>query len=275
MKKSIRILFFILLATGTGIFTSCDNDDGLNIFTLDQDRKFGRAFDNQIKADTNEYIILDENRYSEAYDHLNRIKNNLLESDELNHVEDFDWKARIVMSKKKDTVLNAFAVPGGYMYFYPGLIKYLDNEAEFAGVMAHEMAHVDKRHTTQRMTRLYGFQFLLGLILGENPSQWAKIVGELAIGTGELQFSKSDEYEADEYAVKYSSDTELDPKGVAGFFNKLEEQNSGGYMPEFFSTHPNPGNRVEEIDEVWNKLGQPEGKTFTDRYNEFKNALSK
>ncbi len=274
MKKSIRILFFILLATGTGIFTSCDNDDGLNIFTLEQDRKFGREFDNQITADTSDYIVLDENEYSEAYDHLNRILDNLLESDDLNHTEDFDWKARIVMNKKRDTVLNAFAVPGGYMYFYPGLIRYLDNEAQFAGVMAHEMAHVDKRHTTKRMTKLYGFQFLTGLILGENPDQWAEIVAQLALGLGQLKFSRTDEYEADEYAVKYSSDTELYPKGVAGFFIKLQDEENRPKPPEFLSTHPNPGNRVEKIDEVWNNLGRPEGETFTERYNEFKNALS-
>jgi len=273
MKKSIRILFFILLATGTGIFTSCDNDNGLNIFTLEQDRKFGRQFDNQITADTSDYIVVDENEYSEAYDHLNRILDNLLESDDLNHAEDFDWKARIVMSKKKDTVLNAFAVPGGYMYFYPGLIRYLDNEAQFAGVMAHEMAHVDKRHTTKRMTKLYSFQFLTGLILGENPDQWAEIVAQLALGLGNLQFSRTDEYEADEFAVKYSSDTELYPKGVAGFFIKLEDEENRPKTPEFLSTHPSPDNRIEQIDEVWRNIGSPRGEKFTPRYNEFKKAL--
>jgi predicted Zn-dependent protease len=111
------------------------------------------------------------------------------------------------------------------------------------------------------------------MLLGENPDQWAKIAADLALGLGTLQFSKNDEYEADEYAVKYSSDTDLYPKGVAGFFIKLQDEENRPKVPEFLSTHPNPGKRVEKIDEVWNDLGRPEGETFITRYQEFKNAL--
>lgn len=272
MKKNLSILLFIVLVTGTGIFTSCNKDDGLNIFTLKQDRQFGEDFDQQIR-NSDEYVVLDESRYSTAYEHLNRIKNKLLESDDLNHREDFVWKARIVKSTKKDNVLNAFAVPGGYMYFYPGLIRYLDNEAQFAGVMAHEMAHVDKRHTTKRMTKLYGFQFLTGLLLGEDPSKWAEIAADLALGLGQLQFSRNDEYEADEFAVKYTADTDLYPKGVAGFFIKLEDEQNRPKVPEFLSTHPSPDNRIEQIDATWKDMGSPSGEEYPELYQEFQNAL--
>jgi predicted Zn-dependent protease len=272
MKKTVSIFLLVVLISGSGIFTACDESGGINIFTLKQDRQFGEDFDRQIR-ENDEYRVLDENRYPTAYEHLNRILDDLLESGYLNHGEDFVWKARIVKSTKQDNVLNAFAVPGGYMYFYPGLIKYLDNEAQFAGVVAHEMAHVDRRHTTQRMTKVYGFQLLASMLLGENPDQWAKIAADLALGLGTLQFSKNDEYEADEYAVKYSSDTDLYPKGVAGFFIKLQDEENRPKVPEFLSTHPNPGKRVEKIDEVWNDLGRPEGETFITRYQEFKNAL--
>ncbi len=272
MRKTASIFLLVLLIAGSGIYTSCDESGGLNIFNLEQDRQFGEDFDRQIR-ENDEFTVLDESRYPTAYEHLNRILDNLMESDHLIHREDFVWKARIVKSTEQDNVLNAFAVPGGYMYFYPGLIKYLDNEAEFAGVMAHEVAHVDRRHSTQQMTKTYTYKLLLNLILGNNPEKWAEIAADLALGLGSLQFSRSDEYEADEYAVKYTSRTELYPKGVAGFFIKLEELNSGGYMPEFLSTHPSPDNRIEKIDEVWKNLNSPQGDEFPERYQEFKNTL--
>jgi predicted Zn-dependent protease len=264
MKKLIIPFSFIFLSFI--FFSSCEEDSGINIFTLEQDKQFGEDFDREI-MNSNEYNVLDENQYPTAYGHMRRILDNLLESDDLNHADDFVWKVRII---KDDEVLNAFAVPGGYMYFYTGLIKYLDNEAQFGGVVAHEMAHADRRHSTQQMTKAYGLQFITGLILGENPEKWAEIAAALANGAAGLAFSRNHEYEADEYAVKYSADTELYPKGVAGFFEKLE---GGSVVPEFLSTHPNPGNRVDAIDEVWKSIGSPEGGEYSDRYQEFINSL--
>ena len=158
------------------------------------------------------------------------------------------------------------------MYFYTGLIKYLDNEAQFAGVMAHEMAHADRRHSTEQMTKVYGLQFLTGMLLGENPEAWAEIASQLALGLGKLHFSRKHEYEADKYAVKYSADTELYPKGVAGFFMKLEDENRPK-IPEFLSTHPSPENRIDKIDETWKNIGSPQGGEFPGRYQELKDAL--
>ena len=247
-------------------FQSCDEDGDFNIFSLEQDRQFGEDFDREIR-NNDEYDILSKSQYPDAYDHLIRIKNNLLQSDEFIHREDFEWEVTII---RDDEVLNAFAVPGGKMYFYTGLIKYLDNEAQLGGVMAHEMAHVDKRHSTERMTKTYGFQLMLSMILGENPDKWAEIAADLALGLGNLKFSRDDEYEADEYAVKFAADTELYPKGVAGFFEKLE---GSPRPPEFLSTHPSPENRVEQIDQVWKNIGSPGGDTFATRYQDLKNSL--
>jgi predicted Zn-dependent protease len=266
MKRTILII--TILVAGY-LLNSCEDDGGLNIFTLEQDKQFGEDFDQEIMSN-DDYDVVSETKYTDAYNHLERIRDELLKSDELNHADDFVWKVRII---KDDDVLNAFAVPGGYMYFYTGLIKYLDNEAQFAGVMAHEMAHADRRHSTQQMTKTYGFQFLLGLILGEDPEAWAEIAGELALGVGTLKFSRDDEYEADEYAVKYSADSEFFPKGVAGFFEKLYDEENRPKIPEFLSTHPNPGNRIEAIDEVWKSIGSPSGSKFPERYQEFKNSL--
>lgn len=263
MKRFVLLLVLIMPI----IVTSCDEDGSLNFFTLDQDKDFGRQFNREILADDVNYPILYESQYPEAYNHLRSIRDELLLSDDLRYSDEFEWKVKII---KDDEVLNAFCVPGGYMYFYTGLIKYLDDEAQFAGVMAHEMAHADRRHTTKRLTRAYGFQFLLAAILGDDPTAMAEIAADLAQGLSDLAFSREDEYEADSYAVKYSADSKYDARGVAGFFEKLE---GSLRPPEFLSTHPSPENRIENIQQVWQNIGTPEGGVFVDDYQDFKNSL--
>lgn len=156
------------------------------------------------------------------------------------------------------------------MYYYTGLIKLLDNEAQFAGVMAHEMAHADRRHSTDQLTRVYGFQVLLSLLLGNNPGLAEQIAAELALGLGTLAYSRSNEYEADEYAVKYLYATEYDAASLADFFSMLEGQ---AQVPVFLSTHPSPEDRLQKINEHFQALGGVHGQTFADRYQQFKTSL--
>ena len=264
--KYKAFLRFILLSFL--IINGCQKEDNdLNIFTVNQDIEFGQQLDTQVRENPDQYPVLDRSQYTEAYQHLERIRDEILQSDELIYADRFDWKVTIIHD---DEVLNAFAAPGGYMYFYTGLIKFLDEESQFAGVMAHEIAHADRRHSTDMLTKAYGFEILLSIILGEDPGTLAEIASELALGLGRLQFSKKNEYEADEYSVKYLNDTEYHPKGISGFFEKLDTSPT---LPEFLSTHPSPENRLEEIDRVWEELGSPDGGTFPERYNEFKNSL--
>lgn len=264
-----KLLLFVML-TSTLAFTACDKDGGINFFTLDQDIEFGQQMDATIVAPESEFTILSETQYSASYDHINRIMNTVLASDDLKYRDRFPWQVRIIHN---DEVLNAFAAPGGYLYFYTGLIKYLDNEAQLAGVIAHEIAHADKRHSTETMTKMYGFSTLLQIVLGQNPSALEQILSELALGATNLKFSRNHEYEADEFAVRYLYDTTYDPKGVAGFFEKLMDEGQRPKIPEFLSTHPDPGNRVEAINKVWISLGSKQGEAYSDRYMQFKNTL--
>lgn len=263
MKKLLLLSLFVLV-----LFTGCD-EGTLNFFTLDQDIQFGQQLDSAILADPATYPILDEDEYPEAYEHLRGIRDELLKSQHLRYATSFDWEVKII----HQDVLNAFAAPGGYMYFYTGLIHYLDNEAQFAGVLAHEMAHVDRRHSTEMLTKQYGFSILLSIVLGENPSQLTEIISQLALGGTLLKFSRTNEYEADEYGVKYLYDTDYHARELAGFFEKLEESSNQGRVPEFLSTHPSPENRIEAIEAVWQSLGGKVGETFPDSYQQFKASL--
>jgi predicted Zn-dependent protease len=150
------------------------------------------------------------------------------------------------------------------------LIKFLDNEAQFAGVVAHEMAHAAQRHTTNQLTKVYGLQVLFGLLLGENPSAIAEIAAGLATGLASLAFSRNHEYEADEYAVRYTYSTFWDSRGVGGFFEKIE---GGSTPPTFLSTHPSPEDRYDKIIEMWEILGGKVGSENAPGYQQFKNSL--
>jgi len=267
MKKltiQIFAIFFMLY------LFSCEKDRGINLFTKKQDVEFGMQMKEQIDS-SSEFNVVEKSEYPQAYSHLERIMNTVLDNaDDIKNREEFNWEVYLI----DEDVLNAFACPGGYMYFYTGLIKYLDNESQFAGVMAHEMAHVELRHSTRQMTDYYGYSILIDILIGNDSSTINQVVNDVATGLTQLAFSRKFEYQADEYAVKFLSDTDYDPRGVAGFFEKLEEEEqASGEVPVFMRTHPSPDDRIEKIYEHWEAEGSKEGNEFTDRFIDFQNSL--
>ena len=114
------------------------------------------------------------------------------------------------------------------------------------------------------------WQILLSILLGENPTVIAQIAADLASGLSSLAFSRDNEYEADEFSVKYLYETAYESRGIAAFFEKME---GAPHPPEFLSTHPSPENRSEKITEVWTSLGGKVGLEFEESYQEFKNSL--
>jgi len=265
MKRLIRYL--PLLALFSFFLISCGEDESINIFTVEDDKQLGLQMQQEIEGNPNEYPLLSPTQYPDAYEQMQYVRDAILSTNEVAFDSEFAWDVQII---DNDSVLNAFCTPGGYIYFYTGLIKYLDNYAEFAGVMGHEMAHAANRHSTEQMTKAYGLTMLLSVVLGENPNMIAQMVGELAAGAAALAFSRDDEYESDEYSVKYLYKTGYDARGVAGFFEKI---GGADQPPEFLSTHPNPDNRVEQIYEIWQELGGKVGATYPAEYQDFKNSL--
>jgi len=264
MKKNKFILFFVLFATLFGSTTSCEKP--LNLFSVDDDMEFGKQFDQEIKNNP-DFIILDEKQYSQAYQMLNQYKTKLLATGKVEYADKFSWTVRII---KDDNTVNAFAVPGGYLYFYTGLIKTLDNEAEFTGVMAHEMAHVARRHSTAQLTKAYGIDLLLSMLLGNNNNKWVELAAGFAAGLAELKFSRNDEFEADKYAVNYTYVTDWDARGVADFFAKMETKTP---IPVFLRTHPAEEDRIDRVNKEWKTLGGKQGEYFETRYNQFIKSL--
>jgi len=148
-------------------------------------------------------------------------------------------------------VVNAFAVPGGYVYLTRGILAYLNDEAELAGVVAHEIGHIAARHSAQQYSKAQFAQ--LGLGLGSMlSSTFRKYAGIAQAGVGMLflSFSRSDEREADSLGVEYSAKAGYDSNHMANLFVSLERLNPGesqGGLPGWFSTHPNPENRIAAV----------------------------
>jgi len=237
-----RLLTYGLLASTLLLFSDCNKnptDNSFSVFSIDKDISLGRQLQEEIASNPTDYPVLDEGQYPEAYAHIRRIRDNILDGGQVFYADKFEWEVRIIHD---DAVLNAFAAPGGFIYVYTGLIKFLDNEYELAGVMGHEIAHADRRHSTDQMTKQYGLQFMLDAALGNNQGA----LSDIATGLVSLSFSRSDEAEADEYSVIYLCPTEYRGDGAAIFFEKIEASGGGG-TPVFLSTHPSPDSRVENI----------------------------
>lgn len=206
----------------------------------------GQQLEAQIASNPTEYPVLSETQYADAYGHIRRIRDKILASGEVDYADRFEWNVKLI----NQDVLNAFAAPGGYIYVYTGLINYLDSEHELAGVMGHEIGHAAARHSTDQMTKQYGLAFMLQVASGGNPGG----LEQLAAGLLTLKFSRGDESEADDLSVKYLCKTDYKADGAAGFFQKIIDEGAAS-QPAFLSTHPNPDNRVENIQAEEVELG--------------------
>ncbi len=242
-KKNLKIIFIVLIL----IIAACST--GLNIFTDQDEVNFGAQMDQEIRKTPQQYVIYKGDPSIKDYIDKN-IFRPILASPEVAKKSVYKYQLEILQN---DTTLNAFATPGGYVYVYTGLLKYLDSEAALAGVIGHEIAHAERRHATQRMTEMYGFQILASLALGQNPSQVAEIAANLVTGLTLLANSRANEDESDQFSVKYLASTKYYPGSVKFFFEKLRDDGKvaqrGSGIGTFLSTHPDPIARITSTDQ--------------------------
>lgn len=181
--------------------------------------------------------------------------------------EQTEWPFECHLLADEQTI-NAFALPGGQMFMTAALYDRLQTEGQLAGVMAHEIGHVVARHSAQRIAKMELTQGLTGAVViaaydPENPNsqrtaQVAALIGQLV----NMKFGRDDELQSDRLGVEFMAEAGYDPRSMIGVMEILAEASDGARPPEFFSTHPNPENRIariqEAIDEVFPN-GVPEG----------------
>lgn len=164
------------------------------------------------------------------------------------------WKYQVV----DDPVVNAFALPGGFIYVTRGILTYLNNEAELVGVMGHETGHVTAEHSVNQMSKQEIAQLGLGLGAILKPD-WAQKYGQLAMAGMSLlflKFSRDDESQADQLGLRYMEKLKYNPQEMADVMSMLDSYTKaagGGGTPEWLETHPDPGNRRQAIEDAISK----------------------
>jgi predicted Zn-dependent protease len=153
-----------------------------------------------------------------------------------------------------DRTINAFALPGGQVFITEALYKRLKSDGEVAGVLAHEITHVVGRHSAEQIAKQQLTQGLTGAAVlatydPNNPSSRNSAAVLAAIGQlVNMKFGREDEIESDVRGVQFMAEAGYDPRGMIGVQNTLKQAAGGGRQPEFFSTHPNPDNRIQRIE---------------------------
>lgn len=268
----LNTLLMISVLLSLSLFYSC----GANLFSVNDDVNMGKQLDAEIKAHPNEYPMLAG--HQDVNDYVTGIGRYILNtSPKIKYKNVFPYTFQII----NDTIVNAFCTPGGFVYVYTGLMKFVDNEATLAGVVGHEIAHAENRHMTQRLTSYYGVSIVMSIVLGSNPSQLAEIVANLFTGLGFLKNSRDDEEEADDYSIQYLSSTKYYPGAITFFFDKIKEEQrrkgeTPGTLDRLLSTHPLPQDRIDNTKQKlkdYKITSDPTQGLYTEEYQQIKSKL--
>lgn len=183
-----------------------------------------------------------------------------------NDLQDSEYPFEFTLLDDEQTV-NAFALPGGQVFITAALFDQLQTEGQLAGVIAHELVHAIARHSAQQMANAQLTQGLTGaaVIAAYDPNdpstqqtaQVAALIGQVV----NMKFGRDDELESDKLGVRYMAEAGYDPRSMLDVMQILAEASEGQRPPEFFSTHPNPDNRLENIREAIDEIypnGVPE-----------------
>jgi len=234
---------------------------GWNVFSPQQDVEIGR----NVSQDAERQLVMLNDRRVDTY--VNNLGRRLAGKAP---GESFPYQFKVV----NDRGINAFALPGGYVYVNRGIIERADNEAQLAGVIAHEIGHVALRHGTNQATKANAWQIPLGVLgAAVGADSLAGILAQLGAGftinSILLKYSRNDETQADVMGTQILYDLGYDPRAMGQFFEKLLAETKGRQPAQFFSSHPNPGNRMGRVDEEVAKLGGPL-KNYTSDSPEFR-----
>jgi len=177
-------------------------------------------------------------------------------------------------------MINAFAAPGGYIYVTTGMLGFLNNEAELACVLGHEIAHVTERHGAKRMREVLGYQILAVGLAASGVAVDAQILN-LGVNLAMNGYSQDNEYEADEKGIIYANRAGYNPNAMQNFFLRLEEKNKSksdyNTFVRMLSSHPPTRSRINkahEIQKKHNMMGVNVPKYYADRYSPIKQIVT-
>lgn len=249
-RMSALVATLLLVACSVNLATG---ERQLILIGEGQEIRMGREADQQITASLGMY----DDPSLQAY--ITQLGNRLAARSER---PGLPWSFKVV----DDPIVNAFALPGGFIYITRGIMAHFTSEAQLASVVGHEIGHVTGRHSVEQLSRAQLAQ--VGLAAGAlfGPQELQGLLGAASAGLGLLflKFGRDDERQADDLGLRYMDRAGYDPREMPGVFTMLgrvSAEAGGGRVPEWLSTHPNPENREERIERAIAALG----KDFSER----------
>jgi beta-barrel assembly-enhancing protease len=241
------------------------NKGQLSFYSLDKEVALGRQLASEV--DRSSKFITDP----AVTEYVNRVGQNL--------VLHSDAKVPFTIKVIDSNEVNAFALPGGFLYVNRGLLEAADNEAEVAGVLSHEIAHVTARHGIEQASKgqLINYASLPLIFLGGGLGSIIQQVASIAVPLTFLKFSRNAEKEADRLGAQYMWASGYDPNSLISFFEKLQskEKAKPGTLSKLFSTHPLTGDRIKEVREVIREFpDRNEYQITTSEFNGMKTRLN-
>ena len=242
-----------------------DVGKGVNFYSIEKEIALGKQLANEVERQAK---IINDPVISE---YVNRVGQNL--------VRNSDAKVPFTIKVIDSEEVNAFALPGGFFFVNSGLILKADNEAELAGVMAHEIAHVAARHGTRQATRgeIASLATIPLIFMGGWAGYGAYQAASVLVPIGFLKFSRAFESEADMLGLEYMYKTGYDPTAFVDFFEKIEtlEKRKPGTMSKVFSTHPLTDDRIKAAQKNIQEIlkAKPEYVLNTSEFNDVKSRL--
>lgn len=247
MKQSRLALAFVALMA-----LSCGSGGGdFNLISVEEEWQLGQ----QLAQDIARQVPLNNDPVVNQY--INQMGQRIVATTSMANLP---WNFHVVNNNE----INAFAIPGGHVYIHTGLINSASNASEVAGVMAHEIAHVLARHSTEQISRQYGLSVLAGLVLGQNPGMLQQLAAQIVAGGALARFSRAAEEEADTLGLQAMNEAGYNPRGMVTMFQKLmaNRRGSPGAVERFFSTHPLTEDRIRATERRIQSL--PQRQTITD-----------
>ncbi len=248
MKRFLRIGLAVLLLfpaaygkdkakkKGPDDIGNSDVGKGVNFYSIEKEIALGKQMAQEVEREAR--LVSDP----AVTEYVNRLGQNL--------VRNSDAKVPFTIKVIDSDEVNAFALPGGFMFVNTGLILKADSEAELAGVLAHEIAHVAARHGTKQATRgqLINYASIPLIFMGGWAGYAIRQAAGLAIPMGFLQFSRGMEAQADQLGLEYLYKTGYDPLAFVDFFERIEtiEKKKPGVVAKVFSTHPMTADRIKK-----------------------------
>lgn len=208
-----------------------------NVFSIEQDSELGLQAYNEIIAAQPIATA------GPAFDMAHRVTDRLVAAArhyDPQMVDAFTWEVSVIQA---DDTVNAFALPGGKMAVYTGILPVAQGETGLAVVMGHEIAHVIERHGTKALSKRLTVSVLLSVVLDGDDVALGLVIAEL----GHLKFGREAELEADRKGLRYMARAGYDPREAVNFWQRMADLSGGGNTPAIFSTHPATRERIEQI----------------------------